>query len=60
MREFERIDRILALIHEVWIKNPDLRLTQLVYIVLHGLGDDNFYVEDTVLENRLKEFLEHS
>jgi uncharacterized protein YihD (DUF1040 family) len=60
MREFERIDRILALIQEVWIKHPDLRLTQLVYIVLHGLGDDNFYVEDTVLENRLKEFLEHS
>lgn len=29
MREVERIERILGLIKEIWVKNPDMRYMQL-------------------------------
>jgi len=30
MREFERIDRILALLEAYWKKHPDLRIGQII------------------------------
>jgi len=30
MRDLKRIIRILSLIHKIWIRYPDLRLTQLI------------------------------
>ena len=33
MRPPERIDEILALISEIWKKDPDMRFMQLIYIL---------------------------
>ncbi len=59
MREIERIDRILALIRELWLQYPDFRLNQLMSMLLRSsYGKDFFYVEDTFLENKLIDALE--
>lgn len=31
MREIERIERIVELVKEIWLLNPDLRYTQLIH-----------------------------
>ncbi len=54
MREFERIDRITNLINKVWKKYPELRLGQLITNAVRGL--DIFYIEDEILEEKLKAF----
>ena len=51
MRDSKRIARILFLIGRIWVKNPDLRLCQLIGNVAPG---DNYHVEDEDLEKRLK------
>lgn len=60
MRNPERIDEILKLISEIWHKNPDLRLCQLIgncfpeHLDEFGLRDlDTYYIEDTELLSRL-------
>lgn len=55
MREKDRIDRILNRINELWHDNPDLRLMQLLMNALN-LNQDPYYVEDDILEKRLKEY----
>jgi uncharacterized protein YihD (DUF1040 family) len=55
MREKDRINRILNNIEELWIANPDLRLMQLLMNVLQ-LNQDPYYVEDDILEKKLKEY----
>jgi hypothetical protein len=55
MRDPERIIRMLSLVGEVWIKNPDLRLTQLIMNALKT-NQDPYYVEDDKLEKALKEY----
>jgi uncharacterized protein YihD (DUF1040 family) len=55
MREKDRINRILNNIEELWIANPDLRLMQLLMNVLE-LNQDPYYVEDDILEKKLKEY----
>ncbi len=52
MRDPKRIDTILALIAAAWRKYPDLRLMQLLAVVIQH-GGDHFYVEDDELEKRL-------
>jgi hypothetical protein len=70
-RDPERIGRILVLIGEVWMKNPDLRLGQMIENAkalgydrrIHnpkqpvGYMPDIFSVEDTIIEAGLKELL---
>ena len=53
MRDFKRIYRILELIEQIWKKNPDLRLCQLIGNCFGT--NDNYHVEDEILEKRLKE-----
>jgi len=59
MRNPERIDEILKLISEIWHKNPDLRLCQLIgncwddHELRDSSYDDSYYVEDVVLQDRL-------
>lgn len=55
MREKDRIDRILNRINELWHDNPDLRLMQLLMNALN-LNQDPYYVEDDILEKKLKEY----
>lgn len=51
MRDPNRIDVILKEIEEVWKKNPDLRLGQLIEIIQFKSRSkaDVFYIEDDVL-----------
>jgi len=51
MRDPKRIARIMLLIGRIWIKNPDLRLCQLIANVAPY---DNYHIEDDDLEKRLK------
>ena len=52
MRNPERIDEILKLISEIWHKNPDLRLLQLLLNVCLS-NMDFYYTEDNLLEQWL-------
>ncbi len=54
MRELARIGRMLSLLGQVWYKNQDMRLGQLVYNLCRP-SEDVFYVEDNIIEERLKE-----
>lgn len=55
MRDPKRIERMLSLIKKVWLDGPDLRLTQLIMNVLR-MSQDPYYVEDNILEEKLKEY----
>jgi hypothetical protein len=57
MRDPERIDRILALIREIWKSSPDLRLTQLIMNALK-INNDPYYIEDDKLEHELLQLYE--
>ena len=61
MRNPERIDKILEKIREVWHRNPDLRLGQLVSVVttldhVWPEGSDIFFIEDDVFLKKLGKF----
>lgn len=43
-RPEERIPEVLALLQELWMRTPSLRLTQLL---INTLGEDIYHVEDT-------------
>lgn len=53
MRDPKRIKRILSIIEGIWVKNPDLRLCQLIGNCWEA--GDNYAKEDDELEIRLKE-----
>lgn len=52
MKDPKRIEKILAIIREIWYANPDLRLTQLIMNALL-MKSDPYYVEDEHLEQML-------
>ena len=55
MRDFNRIDRILNLLGEIWKKHPDQRMGQL--LINYGLINDNmesWNIEDDEMEAQLK------
>jgi uncharacterized protein YihD (DUF1040 family) len=58
MRNPDRIDEMLKLISEIWHKNPDLRLCQLIGNCFTQGGfrtqKDIYYVEDDELQNRFE------
>ena len=58
MRDPARIDQILELIRQVWIRNPDYRLTQLIINAVQPRDpcSELYQVEDTVLARKLKKF----
>lgn len=51
MRDPKRIDEVLYQLREIWQRNPDLRLMQLLGNVF---GGDPYYVEDGDLQGRLE------
>lgn len=52
MKDPKRIDEILKLISDIWHKNPDMRLLQLLLNMC--LADtDPYYTEDGLLEQWL-------
>jgi len=50
MRDPKRIKPILKVIEEIWEKNPDLRLTQLLMDALNMNIDPYFIEDDTLLD----------
>lgn len=59
MRDPARIDEILDLLRTVWLKNPDLRLGQLVVSAANPTEPcpKVFYVEDAQLSKALQRML---
>jgi hypothetical protein len=72
LREVGRIDRILDLVKQIWLKYPDQRFNQLISNLSWNYADDNkkgahffgdvanvdlFYVEDDNFEEYLKDYL---
>jgi len=53
-RNPDRIDGLLRLVGEIWRKNPDLRLTQLILNVHPGAPHPVYGMEDDVLRDALK------
>lgn len=61
MRDKKRIERILNKLKIYWYKNPDLRLSQIIWN-LHfqkPTTDDLFYWDDDKLEEKLDEELKN-
>lgn len=60
MRDPERIDEVLALIRQVWLQNPDLRLGQIIVTAVRPRDPcpEIFAVEDGVLRRGLTRLLE--
>lgn len=57
MRPEDRIDRICELLRKCWHKVHDWRLCQLINNLL---GDDIYYIEDAITEERLTQFFKES
>ena len=57
MRDPNRIPKIIELVRSIWQTYPDLRLTQLIMNALQMHGDP-YYVEDDILEKKLKEIID--
>lgn len=57
-REPERIQRILAAIKTIWQRFPDWRLGQLLVNIVPEFEKNPFYLEDTIIEEKLTEFNE--
>jgi uncharacterized protein YihD (DUF1040 family) len=55
MRDPKRIDALLTQVREIWEKNPDLRLGQLLCNVIDE-DEDPYNVEDEILAHRLDAF----
>lgn len=58
MRNPERIPRLLKLLAEIWALDPDLRLGQIIQWEANKVGMDVFFIEDDIMEQRLKARLE--
>lgn len=59
MRDKNRIKSILEDIEKIWVKQPDLRLSQLLQILAKTYGDfkgDLFYYEDSDLERAIEKY----
>jgi len=41
MRDPNRIEELLDLINQIWMKDPDLRFNQLIYILQSGYSNHN-------------------
>jgi uncharacterized protein YihD (DUF1040 family) len=57
MRDPKRIDRVLQTVAAYWKQHPDLRLMQLLLNLAYEGHQDPFYLEDELLEERLRQWL---
>ena len=55
MRDPARIPQVIATLRRIWLKNPDLRLCQLIGNALPAIRDP-YHVEDDRLLQRLREY----
>jgi len=53
MRDPNRIPRILDLLRDYWVANPDLRLAQIIVNATGETAPVVFYAEDDVIEEAL-------
>ena len=60
MRDPSRIEPMLELLREVWVRQPDLRLSQMIMIAIRSPlpCPQIFYAEDDVVERRLRAMLD--
>lgn len=58
MRDTNRIKKIMNELEELWEENSDWRFGQLLSNINFYNGEDIFYTEDSVLEEKLKEYNE--
>lgn len=61
MRDPARIDDMIGVLREVWLREPDLRLGQLIFNAARICDadiDDIFFIEDDALRNGLVRYLE--
>jgi uncharacterized protein YihD (DUF1040 family) len=58
MRDPSRIDEVLAILKDIWVQEPDLRLGQLVVIAAKPAEacPQIFYVEDEQLLSGLRSY----
>lgn len=58
-RDPNRIEPLLALLREVWVQCPDLRLAQIIVNVIRPASPapQIFFTEDDVIERGLREML---
>lgn len=57
MRDVNRIEPLLALIKQVWLDNPDLRLGQLLMVCASTSEPDLWLVEDSEYTDNLQRML---
>lgn len=55
MRDPARIEPMLTLVRTIWTAQPDLRLGQLLLNVVEDEGTVAYYLEDDLLEARLRQ-----
>jgi uncharacterized protein YihD (DUF1040 family) len=62
MRDPRRIERILALIKEIWVHNPDQRLGQLLgnYAMPEARQGPMWHIEDDQVEGHLRSVVEEA
>lgn len=54
MKTATEISQIITLIEDIWLKNPELRLCQLIGNCFdQELQQDLYYIEDGVLQDKL-------
>jgi uncharacterized protein YihD (DUF1040 family) len=54
-KDIKRIDKILKLVKKLWKMCPEQRLLQLLINI--SLPSDSFYIEDSYLEQKLKDHI---
>ena len=54
-RDPQRIDELLMELERIWKEHPDSRLGQLLVSCVNGEADKLFYMEDEVLQEKLRE-----
>lgn len=60
--KIKQFGRIIQLLSALWYTMPELRFIQLIHFVVSQIDvrSDGFYIEDDVLEAKLKELLENT
>ena len=53
MRDPKRIEKILRLLEESWLRSPDLRLGQLIFNLTHNVLNKNSDGDIEVTENSI-------
>ena len=57
MRDKDRIKPFLENLEELWMKYPDYRFGQLVYLLMDEMGQDIFFPEEGVWIDTIKRLI---